>query len=113
MTCQDWLELSAEEVTRLVSSDGVVAPESVILDAILLWWSESGLSEADQSVLNSLLGHVRFPLCPPSLLDSLESDVKYTLVIQSQAYKDYRASTSSQLVLANPLSKTARNRGNF
>ena len=26
---QDWLELSREEVTRLVSSDGVIAPESV------------------------------------------------------------------------------------
>ena len=36
---QDWLELSREEVTRLVSSDGVIAPESVILDAILAWWS--------------------------------------------------------------------------
>ena len=36
---QDWLEMSVEEVTRLVSSDGVIAPESVILEAILAWWS--------------------------------------------------------------------------
>ena len=39
VSSQDWLELRVEEVTRLVSSDGVIAPESVILEAILAWWS--------------------------------------------------------------------------
>ena len=109
---QDWLELSVEEVTRLVSSDGVIAPESLILEAILSWWTEAELSDQRPEVLSSLLSEVRWPLCGPSLLTSLETEARYSLVIQSQAYTDFRAATASpQHSLANPLSKTARKRG--
>ena len=111
VSSQDWLELSVEEVTRLVSSDGVIAPESLILEAILSWWTEAGLSEQEPEVLSSLLGQVRWPLCAPSLLASLETEARYSLVIQSQAYTAFRAATASPHSLANPLSKTARKRG--
>ena len=112
VSSQDWLELSLEEVTRLVSSDGVIAPESLILEAILNWWTEAGPSEQEPEVLSSLLGQVRWPLCSPSLLASLETEARYSLVRQSQAYTAFRAATASPHSLANPLSKTARKRGN-
>ena len=44
---QDWLELSMDEVSRLVSSDGVIAPEPLILEAILSWWSHASPSCRD------------------------------------------------------------------
>ena len=108
---QDWLELSMEEVTRLVSSDGVIAPESEILEAILTWWSQSSLSLRDPAQLTGLLTHVRWPLCPPSLLVSLETEARYRPVLESQAYRDFRAAASCPQIMDNPLSKTARKRG--
>ena len=109
LLAQDWLELSMEEVTRLVSSDGVIAPESEILDAILTWWSQAG--PRDPAQLTGLLTHVRWPLCPPSLRVSLETEARYSPVLESQAYRDFRAATSCPQIMDNPLSKTARKRG--
>ena len=87
---EEWLSLSEPEVARLVSSDGVVAPENIIIDSILSWWTHS--ASGDPDVLNNLLSHVRWSLCPPSFLQSLEAveDDKYTPVVHSLAYKQFR-----------------------
>ena len=45
---EDWLSLTQEEVSRLVSSDALEAPESVIIDSILHWWSQSSSGEEMQ-----------------------------------------------------------------
>ena len=46
---EDWLSLTQEEVSRLVSSDALEAPESVIIDSILHWWSQSSSGEEMQT----------------------------------------------------------------
>ena len=113
----DWLELSEEEVARIVSSDGVMAPESVIIDSILHWWSHKedclGPSKhrindtVDQyhSALERLLQHVRFKLCSGSYLEQLESYPSYNVVVSSQSYIQFKADTSS--ANSHPLSRSA------
>ena len=104
----DWLSLSQQEVARLVSSDALVASESVIIDSILTWWTDSSTNK-DTDVLNTLLSLVRFPLCPPSFLQALDSDINYSLVRESEAYKYYKQNSFENI--ANPLSKSVRCRG--
>ena len=98
---EDWLEMSEEEVVDVISSDGVIAAENVIIDSILHWWS-SGLHQDD--VLHRVLTHVRFSLCPPSYLDQLESDDRYRSVVSSQSYQQYQHSQVSSI--SNPLSRS-------
>ena len=87
---EEWLSLSEAEVIRLISSDGVVAPENVIIDSILSWWTHNG--SGDPEILNNLLSHVRWSLCPQSTLQILETaeNDTYTPVKHSLAYRQFR-----------------------
>ena len=88
----DWLSLTAAEVLELVSSDGLVAAELLVLDSVLRWWrhNSSGGGDGDQATLEQLLGRVRWPLCPPSVLHTLDTEDTYQEVRTSPAYRAFR-----------------------
>ena len=86
------MSLTAAEVVELVSSDGLVAAELLVLDSVLRWWrhNSSGGGDGDQATLEQLLGRVRWPLCPPSVLDTLDTEDTYQEVRLSTAYRAFR-----------------------
>ena len=88
----DWLSLTAAEVLELVSSDGLVAAELLVLDSVLRWWrhNSSGGGDGDQVTLEQLLGRVRWPLCPPSVLHTLDTEDTYQEVRTSPAFRAFR-----------------------
>ena len=86
------MSLTAAEVVELVSSDRLVAAELLVLDSVLRWWrhNSSGGGGGDHDTLEQLLGRVRWPLCPPSVLHTLDTEDTYQEVRTSTAYRAFR-----------------------
>ena len=93
------MSLTAAEVLELVSSDGLVAAELLVLDSVLRWWrhNSGGGGDRDQATLEQLLGRVRWPLCPPSVLDTLDTEDTYQEVRTSPAYRAFREGWTKEL----------------
>ena len=93
------MSLTAAEVLELVSSDGLVAAELLVLDSVLRWWrhNSSGGGDRDQDTLEQLLGRVRWPLCPPSVLDTIDTEDTYLEVRTSPAYRAFREGETIKL----------------
>ena len=102
---EDWLGLTEEEVTNLLTSDGLVTTEENVLQSVLAWWTAA--SASDLEVLERLLSCVRFSLCPPAFLESLGQEERYEAVVQSKAFRRHQDSS----LPTNLLERRVRRRG--
>ena len=86
---EDWLGLTEQELTNLLSSDGLVTTEETVLQSVLAWWTAASASTSgsDLEVLERLLSYVRFSLCSPAFLESLRREERYEVVEQSKAFR--------------------------
>ena len=100
---EEWEALNKEEVTMLLSSDGIVAEEDFICESLLKWWQAAGCPEG----LEDLLGLIRFPLCSSVYIKDIENNESYKGINESIAFKSFKSGS----VVENHLKRDIRCRG--